>query len=66
MSTKEKKAKQYADSIPQFSERKRYSYEDFIAGWNEAMQYLYKLPLDLTIEEIINQNKDVLQRLKER
>lgn len=66
MDTKEQKAKEYADSIPQFDDRKRYCYEDFIAGWEAAMQHLYKLPLDLTIEEIINQNKDVLKRLKDR
>ena len=63
---KEQKAKRYAESIPQFDERKRYCIEDFYAGWEAAMQYLYKLPLDLAIEEIINQNKDALKRLKDR
>lgn len=66
MNIKEQKAKQYAFRIPQFDERKKYCYEDFIAGWEAAIQYLYELPLDLTIEEIINQNKDVLKRLKDK
>lgn len=35
---KEQKAKEYADSIPQFDDRKRYCYEDFIAGWDEALK----------------------------
>lgn len=62
---KEQKAKEYADSIPQFDDRKRYCYEDFIVVWDAALLHP-KLPLDLTIEEIINQNKDVLKRLKDR
>lgn len=65
MDIKEQRAKRYAESIPQFDERKKYCIEDFCAGWEAAMQYLYKLPLDLAIEEIINQNKDVLMRLKD-
>lgn len=36
--TREQKAKEYADSIPQFDDRKRYYYEDFIAGWDEALK----------------------------
>lgn len=35
---KEQKAKRYAESIPQFDERKKYCYEDFIAGWDEALK----------------------------
>lgn len=35
---KEQKAKEYADSIPQFDDRRRYCYEDFIAGWDEALK----------------------------
>lgn len=62
MDIKEQKAKRYAESIPQFDERKRYCIEDFCAGWEAAIHYLYKLPLDLAIEEIINQNKGILQR----
>lgn len=34
---KEQKAKQYADSIPQFNDRKKYCIEDFCAGWDEAL-----------------------------
>lgn len=57
MDIKRQRAAEYAESIPQFDDRKRYCIEDFSAGWEAAIQYLYELPLDLTIEEIINQNK---------
>ena len=40
MDIKEQKAKKYADSIPQFSDRKKYCIEDFCAGWDEALKSL--------------------------
>lgn len=40
MSTKEQKAKEYANSIPQFEDRKQYCFEDFCAGWDEALKSL--------------------------
>ena len=40
MEIKEQKAKEYADSIPQFDERKQYCIEDFCAGWDEALKSL--------------------------
>lgn len=38
MDIKEQKAKRYVESIPQFDERKKYCYEDFIAGWEAALK----------------------------
>lgn len=35
---KEQKAKRYAESIPQFDDRKKYCIEDFCAGWDEALK----------------------------
>lgn len=40
MNTKEQKAKEYANSIPQFEDRKQYCFEDFCAGWDEALKSL--------------------------
>ena len=34
-------AASYADSIPQFDDRKRYCREDFIAGVEWATEYVY-------------------------
>lgn len=38
MDIKEQKAKEYAESIPQFDDRKKYCIEDFCAGWDEALK----------------------------
>lgn len=38
MNTKEQRAAEYADSIPQFDERKKYCIEDFCAGWDAALK----------------------------
>lgn len=38
METKEQKAKEYAESIAQFEDRKRYCEEDFKAGWDAALK----------------------------
>lgn len=38
MNTKELKAAEYADSIPQFDDRKKYCIEDFCAGWDESLK----------------------------
>ena len=37
----EQAASSYADSIPQFNDRKRYCREDFIAGVEWATKYIY-------------------------
>lgn len=39
---KEQKAKRYADSIPQFDDRKKYCIEDFCAGWDEALKSQFR------------------------
>lgn len=38
METKEQMAKEYAESIAQFEDRKRYCEEDFKAGWDAALK----------------------------
>lgn len=38
MDIKKQRAKRYADSIPQFDDRKKYCIEDFCAGWDEALK----------------------------
>ena len=38
MGTKEQMAKEYAESIAQFEDRKRYCEEDFKAGWDAALK----------------------------
>ena len=52
--------------------------EGFIKGWDAAVYYLAKLPFDkmleyfnealedVSMEEVIEENKDVLKRLKDR
>lgn len=39
-------AASYADSIPQFDDRKRYCREDFIAGVEWAVEYMYHYLID--------------------
>lgn len=39
-------AASYADSIPQFDDRKRYYREDFIAGVEWAAEYIYHYLID--------------------
>lgn len=36
MEEKEKKAKEYADRIPHYQDRKQQAAEDFLAGWEAA------------------------------
>lgn len=45
-------ATSYADSIPQFDDRKRYCREDFIAGVEWLAAYLCKIPFDEIITEL--------------
>lgn len=42
----EQAAASYADSIPQFDDRKRYCREDFIAGVEWAVEYMYHYLID--------------------
>ena len=37
MKTKEEQAKEYADRIPHYQDRKQHAAEDFLAGWEAAM-----------------------------
>lgn len=37
MKTKEEQAKDYADRIPHYQDRKQHAAEDFLAGWEAAM-----------------------------
>ena len=37
MGVKEEKAKEYADSIPYYQDRRIHAAEDFLAGWEAAM-----------------------------
>lgn len=36
MKTKEEQAKEYADRIPHYQDRKQHAAEDFLAGWEAA------------------------------
>lgn len=36
MKTKEQQAKEYADMIPHYQDRKQHAAEDFLAGWEAA------------------------------
>lgn len=40
MDVKEEKAKEYADSIPYYQDRRIHAAEDFIAGWEASVEYL--------------------------
>ena len=37
MDVKEEKAKEYADRIPHYQDRKQHAAEDFLAGWEAAV-----------------------------
>lgn len=36
METKEQQAKEYAEKLPHYQDRKRHAAEDFLAGWDAA------------------------------
>lgn len=46
MNIKKYKAKRYAESIPQFDDRKKYCIEDFCAGWDEALKSQFRKCVD--------------------
>lgn len=50
--TIDRAAASYADSIPQFDDRKRYCREDFIAGVEWLAAYLCEIPFDEIITEL--------------
>lgn len=43
-------AASYADSIPQFDDRKRYCREDFIAGVEWALGFVYRFPIEIIMK----------------
>ena len=64
MSKKEEKAKEYALSIAETDKewgRKPNNYESniivnaFESGWHAAMEYLYRRPLDVIVEDVIKE-----------
>ena len=79
MSTKEQLAEEYADNVTGLDYIGNAEVEiAFKAGWDAAVNYLAKLPFDkmlkyfnevlndVTMEEVIEENKDVLKRLKDK
>lgn len=76
---KEKLAKEYTDNVTGLDYIGSAEVEiAFREGWDAAVYYLAKLPFDkkleyfnealedVTMEEVIEENKDVLERLKDR
>ena len=45
MKTKEQQAKEYADKIPHYQDRKQHAAEDFIARWEAAVKYMVEITL---------------------
>lgn len=77
MATKEKLAKEYTDNVTGLDYIGSAEVEiAFREGWDAAVYYLAKLPFDkkleyfnevlndVSMEEVIEENKDVLKRLK--
>ena len=77
MATKEQLAKEYAKQYDEYNWQ-LVSEQAFEEGWDAAVNYLAKLPFDkilkyfnealkdVTMEEVIEENKDVLKRLKNK
>lgn len=77
MNVKEQLAKEYAKQYDEYNWQ-LVSEQAFEEGWDAAVDYLARLPLDkmlkyfnavlkdVTIDEIIKENKDVLIRLKDK
>ena len=53
----EQAAASYADSIPQFDDRRRYCREDFIAGVEWATEYVYHFFIEKMREKESRENK---------
>lgn len=79
MATKEQLAEEYADNVTGLDYIGDAEVEiAFKAGWDSAVYYLAKLPFDkmleyfnevlndVSMEEVIEENKDVLKRLKDK
>lgn len=55
MKTKEQQAKDYAEKIPYYQDRKQHAVEDFSAGWDAAVKYMSEISLKkktIIMEEI--------------
>ena len=65
MKTKEQQAKEYADRIPHYQDRKQHAAEDFLAGWEAAESWRTdkeNIPdRDLIIGLYINSNPMLLR-----
>lgn len=65
MKTKEEQAKEYADRIPHYQDRKQHAAEDFLAGWEAAESWRTdkgNIPdRDLIIGLYINSNPMLLR-----
>ena len=51
MDVKEKKAKEYADRIPHYQDRKQHAAEDFLAGWEAALASADSMQQKVDFEE---------------
>lgn len=57
MSKKEEKSKEYAESIYNTEIWQDEAEKCFESGWHAAMEYIYRLPLDTMVEEVIKEMK---------
>lgn len=57
MNEKEKKSQEYADGIAQFGIQNQYCKEDFKAGWDSCLKYLFTLPMDELVNYILKSVK---------
>lgn len=57
MNEKEKKAQEYVDGIAQFGIQNHYCKEDFKAGWDACLKYLFTLPMDELVNYILKSVK---------
>lgn len=57
MSKKEEKSKEYAESIYKTKIWQDEAKKCFESGCHAAMEYLYRLPLDTMVEEVIKEMK---------
>lgn len=68
MSAREEKARQYFDS-GRFNARHYFKYDvknAYLDGWDDAMEHVKGLVGKMAFEKIMECNKDVLERLKDK
>lgn len=68
MSAREEKAKQYADIKENISTQYfRYDIKNaYLDGWDDAMEHVKGLIGKIAFEKIMDNDKDVLKRLKDK